>query len=77
MRAHEFLKESATAGATGSGSVATVVQPVGGKKRRADQFFGGDPNASIYSNTPVAVIRRPSPTAEAGKNKKGKKKAGD
>ena len=29
MRAKEFIRETASAGATGSGSVATVAQPMG------------------------------------------------
>jgi hypothetical protein len=29
MRAREFIQENASAGATGSGSVATVAQPIG------------------------------------------------
>ena len=29
MRAKEFVRENASAGATGTGSVATVAQPVG------------------------------------------------
>jgi len=29
MRAKEFVRENASAGATGSGSVATVAQPMG------------------------------------------------
>lgn len=69
MRIHEILTENASSGTTSSGNVAVVVQPSGGTGKR-DQFFGGDPSASIYS----AVIRRPSPTAEAGKKKKGNEK---
>jgi len=29
MRAHEFVTETASAGATGSGSVAAIAQPLG------------------------------------------------
>ena len=44
MRLHEFvdLKENASAGATSSGSVATVAQPLGGMiARNAGSFFAG------------------------------------
>ena len=44
MRLHEFvdLKENATAGATGSGSIATVAAPVGSMiKRNGESFFSG------------------------------------
>jgi hypothetical protein len=44
MRLHEFvdLTENATAGATGSGSVATVSMPIGGMiSRNGGSFFSG------------------------------------
>ena len=44
MRLHEFvnLKETASAGATSSGSVATVSMPLGGVIRRnGGNFFSG------------------------------------
>jgi hypothetical protein len=44
MRLHEFvdLQETATAGATGSGSIATVAAPVGGMiSRNGSNFFSG------------------------------------
>ena len=44
MRLHEFvdLQETATAGATGSGSIATVAMPVGGAiSRNGSNFFSG------------------------------------
>ena len=44
MRLSEFvdLKETASAGATGSGSVATVSMPLGGMlSRNGDSFFSG------------------------------------
>ena len=44
MRLHEFvdLKENASAGATSSGSVATVSTPVGGViSRNGGSFFSG------------------------------------
>ena len=44
MRLHEFvnLKENASAGATGSGSIATVNMPLGGViSRNGGHFFSG------------------------------------
>ena len=44
MRLHEFvdLTENATAGATGSGSIATVSMPIGGTiSRNGGNFFSG------------------------------------
>ena len=42
MRAQEFIRENASAGATGSGSVATVATPIGGViSRNAQSFFAG------------------------------------
>jgi hypothetical protein len=56
MRASEFVVENATAGATGSGSIATVAQPLGGTIRRnAGSFFSGKymNSADPYPNTPA------------------------
>jgi hypothetical protein len=56
MRASEFVVENATAGATGSGSIATVAQPLGGTIRRnAGSFFSGkySTSADPYPNTPA------------------------
>ena len=56
MRASEFIAENATAGATGSGSIATVAQPLGGMIRRnAGSFFSGKymNSADPYPNTPA------------------------
>jgi hypothetical protein len=42
MRAQEFIREDASAGATGSGSIATVATPIGGMLARNTQsFFAG------------------------------------
>ena len=72
MRAHEFLKENASSGATAAGNVATEVKPLQDKGDQA--FFGASPeDFPPYGNT--TIIRRPSPTAEI--KKKGKIKAGD
>ena len=56
MRAREFVTENASAGATGSGSIATVAQPLGGVIRRnAGSFFSGKymNSADPYPNTPA------------------------
>ena len=56
MRAREFVTENASAGATGSGSIATVAQPLGGAIRRnAGSFFSGKymNSADPYPNTPA------------------------
>jgi hypothetical protein len=56
MRASEFVMENATAGATGSGSVATVAQPLGGViTRNVGSFFSGkySNSADPYPNTPA------------------------
>jgi hypothetical protein len=56
MRASEFVVENATAGATGSGNIATVAQPLGGTIRRnAGSFFSGKymNSADPYPNTPA------------------------
>ena len=58
MRLHEFvdLKETASAGATGSGSVATVNMPMGGAiTRNGGSFFTGkySNSADPYPNTPA------------------------
>jgi hypothetical protein len=54
MRASEFVMETASAGATGSGSVATVAQPLGGVVRRnAGSFFSGKYSNSATPNTPA------------------------
>jgi len=56
MRAREFVTENASAGATGSGSIATVAQPLGGVTRRnGGSFFSGKymNSADPYPNTPA------------------------
>jgi hypothetical protein len=56
MRASEFIAENASAGATGSGSVATVATPLGGMQtRNAGSFFTGKymNSADPYPNTPA------------------------
>lgn len=54
MRASEFITENATAGATGSGSVATVSMPLGGMiTRNGGSFFSGKYSNSATPNTPA------------------------
>ena len=55
MRLHEFvdLKETASAGATSSGSVATVAMPLGGTiSRNGSNFFSGIRTSDPTPNTP-------------------------
>jgi hypothetical protein len=53
MRASEFVVENATAGATGSGSIATVAQPVGKiLTRNQGSFFTGKNTTDAFPNTP-------------------------
>ena len=54
MRAQEFITETASAGATGSGSVATVARPMGGMiTRNGGSFFSGKYSNSATPNTPA------------------------
>ena len=54
MRASEFITENATAGATGSGSIATVTQPMGAMiTRSGGSFFSGKYSNSATPNTPA------------------------
>lgn len=56
MRAKEFMNESASSGATGSGNVAAIAKPL--KKGQEQTFFGGDINDfPTYGDASVAVIR--------------------
>lgn len=65
MRANEFIAENATAGATGSGSIATVSQPMGGMiTRNGGSFFSGKYTTDPTPNTPAWM-----------KKLKGKKRA--
>jgi len=63
VRAYEFIIENATTGGTSSGSVATVVMPQVTSKK-GETFFGGDLDDQPEYGDTVAVIRRPSPTAD-------------
>ena len=54
MRASEFMMENATAGATGSGSIATVNTPLGGMiTRNGGSFFSGKYSTDPTPNTPA------------------------
>ena len=56
MRASEFIVENESAGTTGSGSIATVAQPLGGViTRNGGSFFSGKymNSADPYPNTPA------------------------
>ena len=58
MRAREFVTENASAGATGSGNVATVAQPLGGTiTRNGGSFFSGKYSNSATPNTPAWMKR--------------------
>jgi hypothetical protein len=58
MRAREFVTENASAGATGSGNVATVAQPLGGMlTRNSGSFFSGKYSNSATPNTPAWMKR--------------------
>jgi hypothetical protein len=54
MRASEFIAENATAGATGSGSIATVSQPMGGViTRNSGSLLSGKYSTDPTPNTPA------------------------
>ena len=60
MRASEFVVENATAGATGSGSIATVSMPIGGMiSRNGGSFFSGTKYTTDNAtpNTPAEYKR--------------------
>lgn len=63
MRLHEFvdLQENATAGATGSGSIATVSMPLGGTiSRNGGSFFTGTKytTGDATPNTPAEYKKK-------------------
>jgi hypothetical protein len=64
MRIREIM-ENASAGATGSGAIATVAAPMGGMiTRSGDSFFSGKYTNDPFPNTPKRM-----------KQNKGKKNA--
>ncbi len=46
MKIAEIIKENSSGGSTSAGSIATNMSPQG--KISKNNFFGGDPNSSIY-----------------------------
>ena len=54
MRASEFIAENASVGATSSGSIATMSQPMGGMiTRSGGSMFSGKYSNSATPNTPA------------------------
>jgi len=54
MRANEFITENASAGATGSGSIATVPAALGGMiTRSGGNMFAGKYSTDATPNTPA------------------------
>ena len=54
MRANEFIAENATAGATGSGSIATISTPLGGTiTRNSGSLLSGKYSNDPTPNTPA------------------------
>ena len=51
MRAHEIM-ENASGGSTGSGSVATVSQPLGMQTRSGGSMLSGKYTTDLSPNTP-------------------------
>ena len=59
MRAHEFILENASVGATASGSVATVAAPLGGMiSRNGGSFFSGKYTNDPFPNTPKRMRKK-------------------
>ena len=58
MRANEFVVENASAGATSSGSVATVVAPMGMQTRNGGSFFSGKYTNDPFPNTPKRMRKK-------------------
>jgi hypothetical protein len=58
MRACEFVVENASAGATGSGSVATMAMPLGGMiSRSGGSLLSGKYTTDLTPNTPKEYKR--------------------
>ena len=58
MRANEFVVENASAGATSSGAVATVVAPLGMQTRNGGSFFSGKYTNDPFPNTPKRMRKK-------------------
>jgi hypothetical protein len=52
MRAHEFIKEDASAGSSCAGSVAVVTQPMGMISRSGTSMLTGKYATDLTPNTP-------------------------
>jgi hypothetical protein len=52
MRAHEFIKEDASAGSSSAGSVASVAQPLGLISRSGVSMMTGKYTKDFTPNTP-------------------------
>jgi hypothetical protein len=46
MKIRDLIRETSSGGSTSAGSIASVNSPMGTPPE--GQFFGGDPNSSIY-----------------------------
>jgi len=73
MRAFEFLKETASSGATTAGNVASVVKPLQ-QNNKNQSFFGTNLDDYPPYGSTVAIIRRPGLVDEIKKQKKTKNK---
>ena len=58
MRANEFVVENASTGATSSGSVSTVVSPMGMQTRNGGSFFSGKYTNDPFPNTPKRMRKK-------------------
>ena len=57
MRANEFIKETASAGATTSGNIAVVVNPaVARSKKKAKSVSALDTNYSLFGAGMISAI---------------------
>jgi len=63
MRASEFVVENASAGATSSGSIATVAHPLGNViSRNGNNFFSGIVSSDPFPNTPYKKKKKKKTT---------------
>lgn len=52
MKAHEFIRENASGGATSAGGIAPVAAPLGMVSRNGGSFFSGKYTTDATPNTP-------------------------
>lgn len=66
------LKENASGGATGSGSIATVSQPLGGtiKRSSGDNLLAGVSSSAEFPNTPEHIRKQAQQWKTANKTDK-------